>query len=70
MVELAREDSINNELFASLPVPRAVGMMVLPAIANQIIHVVYNIADTWFVGLTGNPDAVAAVSLCIENESR
>ncbi len=65
MVELAREDSINKELFASLPVPRAVGMMVLPAIANQIIHVVYNIADTWFVGLTGDPDAVAAVSLCM-----
>ena len=51
--------------FAQLPVPRAVGIMVLPAIISQIIHVVYNLADTWFVGLTGDPNAVAAISLCL-----
>ena len=39
--------------------------MVVPSIISQIIHVVYNLADTWFVGLTGNPDAIAAVSLCL-----
>ena len=54
-----------NEVFAALPVPRAVGVMVLPAIVSQIIHVIYNLADTWFVGLTGDPNAVAAISLCL-----
>lgn len=39
--------------------------MVLPAIISQIIHVVYNLADTWFVGLTGDANTVAAVSLCL-----
>ena len=39
--------------------------MVLPAIVSQIIHVVYNLADTWFVGLTGDPNTVAAISLCL-----
>ena len=55
----------NNEIFSSLPVPRAVAVMVIPAIVSQIIHVIYNLADTWFVGLTGDPDAVAAISLCL-----
>lgn len=53
------------ELFSSVSVPRAVSAMVLPAIVSQIIHVVYNLADTWFVGLTGDPNTVAAISLCL-----
>lgn len=52
-------------VFVSMSVPRAVAFMVVPSIISQIIHVVYNLADTWFVGLTGNPDAIAAVSLCL-----
>ena len=60
------EASSKNQLvFTSMSVPRAVGFMVLPAIVSQIIHVVYNLADTWFVGLTGDPNAVAAISLCL-----
>ena len=54
-----------NDAFTSLSVPRAVSYMVIPAIISQIIHVVYNLADTWFVGLTGDPNAVAAISLCL-----
>ncbi len=52
-------------IFDTLSVPRAVTAMVLPAIISQIIHVVYNLADTWFVGLTGDPNTVAAISLCL-----
>ena len=52
-------------IFDTLPVPKAVTAMVLPAIISQIIHVVYNLADTWFVGLTGDPNTVAAISLCL-----
>lgn len=57
-----RED---RTIFTTMPVPRAVAFMVLPAIISQIIHVVYNLADTWFVGLTENANAVAAISLCL-----
>lgn len=39
--------------------------MILPTIISQIILVIYNLADTWYVGLTENPDAVAAISLCL-----
>lgn len=52
-------------IFAEYPVPKAVGTMVVPTIISQIITVIYNLADTWYVGLTGNAAAVAAISLCL-----
>ena len=53
------------EIFVEYPVPKAVATMVIPTIISQIITVIYNLADTWFVGLTGNAAAVAAISLCL-----
>lgn len=53
------------KIFAEYPVPKAVAAMVVPTIISQIITVIYNLADTWYVGLTGNAAAVAAISLCL-----
>ncbi len=53
------------QIFAEYPVPKAVAAMVVPTIISQIITVIYNLADTWYVGLTGNAAAVAAISLCL-----
>lgn len=53
------------QIFAEYPVPKAVAFMVVPTIISQIITVIYNLADTWYVGLTGNAVAVAAISLCL-----
>lgn len=53
------------QIFAEMPVPQAVATMVVPTIISQIITVVYNLADTWFVGLTDSAAAVAAISLCL-----
>ncbi len=39
--------------------------MALPAIASQLITLIYNLADTWFVGRTNNPYMVAATSLVL-----
>lgn len=52
-------------LFADAPVGKAVMSMILPTVISQIILVIYNLADTWYVGLTENAYAVAAVSLCL-----
>lgn len=57
--------SREQRIFAEYPVPRAVATMVIPTIISQIITVIYNLADTWYVGLTGNAAAVAAISLCL-----
>lgn len=52
-----------NELMSSLPVPKAVAKMAIPSVISSLVTVVYNMADTFFVGQTGNPLQVAAVSL-------
>lgn len=52
-------------IYGDMPVPKAVATMIIPTITSQIITVIYNLADTWYVGLTGNAAAVAAISLCL-----
>jgi multidrug efflux pump len=52
-------------IFEEAPVPKAVASLALPTIISQLINVIYNFADTWFVGRTGNPDMVAAVGVCM-----
>ena len=37
-------------LFEKGRVPHALWVMAMPAIASQLITLVYNLADTWFVG--------------------
>lgn len=53
------------EIFENYSVPKAVATMAIPTIISQVITVIYNLADTWYVGLTNNADMVAAVSLCL-----
>ncbi len=62
-----KEDSAarEEEIFANAPVGKALASMIVPTIVSQVIIVIYNLADTWFVGLTENANAVAAVSLCL-----
>ena len=52
-------------LFERMPVPRALLRMAIPTIASQLITLIYNIADTWFIGRTNNPYMVAAASLVL-----
>lgn len=40
-------------------------IMAVPAVVGQLITLIYNIADTWFIGLTNNPTMVAACSLVL-----
>ncbi|MFR5245404.1 MAG: MATE family efflux transporter [Clostridium sp.] len=53
----------DNELMKSMPIPRTVAKMAIPSIISSLVTVVYNMADTFFVGQTGDPLQVAAVSL-------
>ena len=52
-------------LFEEDEVSHALAVMALPAIASQLITLVYNLADTWFVGRTNNPYMVASCSLVL-----
>ena len=53
----------NKELFESAPVPKAVAVMAIPTMISMLVVVIYNMADTFFIGQTGDPMQVAAVSL-------
>ncbi len=51
------------ELFERLPVKKAVLLQILPAIAAQMVSLLYSLADTFFVGRLGDPDQTAAVTV-------
>lgn len=51
------------EVFESMPVPKAVFKNALPAMAAMLMVLVYNLADTFFIGQTHDTLQVAAVSL-------
>ena len=68
------EQEKNKAIFESMPVPEAVRTMALPTIISQLIVLVYNMADTFYLGRTNNPFMVAgnggypdsdAVGVCI-----
>ena len=50
-------------LFETVSVPKALFTMAVPTIVSQLITLIYNMADTWFIGRTNNPYMVAASSL-------
>ena len=55
----------NKQLFEEAPVLKAVVALEVPTVISQLITVVYNMADTYFVGQTGDPNQVAAASICL-----
>ncbi len=55
---------MNNEIFETMPVPKAYIRLALPVMMSSVLMLVYNMADTYFIAATGNTDIVAAVSLC------
>lgn len=50
-------------VFESIPVKKAVCMQIIPAIASQMIALIYNLADTYFVGMLNEPNQTAAVTV-------
>lgn len=57
------ETTSQDELMNSMKVSKAVAQMAIPSVISSLVTVVYNMADTFFVGQTGDPLQVAAVSL-------
>ena len=51
------------ELFEITPVPRAVWTLAVPTILSSLVMVLYNLADTYFVGMLNDPLQNAAVTL-------
>ena len=60
-----RRKADSKEIFETLPIPKALKAMAVPTVISQIIILIYNMADTFFVGKTDNPYMVAATSLIL-----
>ena len=59
------QESNATELFEKAPVSQAVLKSALPAMAAMLMVLIYNLADTFFVGQTHDAYQVAAVSLAM-----
>ena len=59
------KDGERKKIFEDLPVASALRTMVVPAVISQLIVLIYNMADTFYVGQTGNPYMVAGTSLIL-----
>lgn len=51
------------ELFENYPVPKAVAKLAIPTVAACLVMVLYNLADTFFVGRLNDPLETSAVTL-------
>lgn len=58
---MAQNDKI--ALFEQTPIPRAVAKLAVPTVMSSLVMVLYNLADTYFVGMLNNPVQNAAVTL-------
>ena len=60
-----KKNENQDKVFETLPVPASLRVMIVPAVISQLIVLIYNMADTFYVGQTGNPYMVAATSLIL-----
>ena len=51
------------ELFEKTPVPKALATLAIPTIISQLISMIYNLADTFYIGLANDPSQTAASSV-------
>lgn len=58
-----KEQDRTIELFRDAPVPKAVINNAIPSIISMIMILLYNMADTLFIGMTKDANKVAAVSI-------
>ena len=57
------KDTSKTYLFEEMPLPRAIAKLAVPTVISSLVMVLYNLADTWFVGILNDPVQNAAVTL-------
>ena len=53
------------ELFERVSIPRALAAMGIPTIISQLINLIYNMVDAFFIGRTGNSYMMAATTITL-----
>ena len=57
------ENTQKTTLFEQMPIPKAVMTLAVPTVISSLVMVIYNLADTYFVGILNDPIQNAAVTL-------
>ncbi len=57
------ENVQKSALFETMPIPRAVLSLSVPTVLSSLVMVLYNLADTYFVGMLNDPVQNSAVTL-------
>ena len=57
------QDNGKMYMFEQMPIPRAVASLAIPMVVTSLVMVIYNLADTFFVGMLNDPVQNAAVTL-------
>lgn len=60
---MASDMSTRIELFEKTSIPKAVAQLSIPVIISSLVMIVYNLADTFFVGMLNDPVQNAGVTL-------
>ncbi len=55
--------TLNNDVLGEMPIPKAVMKIGLPAIAGMLIMAIYNLVDTYFIGLLDDKLALNAIAV-------
>ncbi len=54
-----------NELFARIPVGKALVTLAVPTVISQLISLIYNMVDAFYIGRTGNSFMMAATTITL-----
>ena len=65
LTEEQQAEEKNRYLFEEMPVPQALATMAVPTVISQLIVLIYNMADTFYIGRTNNPYMVAGAALIL-----
>ena len=60
---MAKVPADKQAIFESMPIPKALATLAIPTIISQMISVIYNMVDAFYIGRTGNPYMMAATNL-------
>jgi len=60
-----KDRAAETRVFEELPILRAVLTLAIPTVISQVILVIYNMADTFFIGLAGSDAKITSVTVCM-----
>ena len=58
-----KQEVSRQEIFENMNASKAILSLAIPNILNQLVNIVYNLADTLYIGQLNNPSMVAALTL-------